>query len=83
LPFPPLKRYGRPAYHRHHLYPEVFEPTFARFGSPDDVESFAEIARSTGLHVRTLYHWRDAYRVIPQWGPDHSSPGSGRTFTDS
>jgi hypothetical protein len=30
LPFPPLKKYVSPAYHRHHLHPEVFEPIFAR-----------------------------------------------------
>jgi hypothetical protein len=31
LTFLPLKRYDPPAYHRHGLHPEVFEPISARF----------------------------------------------------
>jgi hypothetical protein len=66
LQFPPLKRYGRPAYHRQHLHPEVCEPTLARFDRPDEAECFPEIATSIGVPVRALYYSRDVYRANPQ-----------------
>jgi hypothetical protein len=83
LPFRPLKRSDHPGYHRYYLHPEVFEAIFGRFSRPDESESFPEISTSTWVPVMILYHWMDAYRANAQWRPDHSSPGSGRPFTDS
>ena len=67
-------------------YSEAVQADVRKRMSPPHDQSVAQIAEELGIHVDTLYNWRDAWRlqgeVVPASGKEPEGWSAADKFTD-